>query len=230
MNEQRIGIVSSLAVHAAFLILFLTIPVAGEIPYTKTFYISFAEQEASTSISQEETKQVIRSRAAQVQSISKPEFVEIKQPQDEFIVNEKPITAAVQKAENPIPAKTEITSIGKAISQGIGKAEITGMGKGVNQGIAETVFGNSGAPAFTHREMPIYPLLARRLGKEGKVLLKLLIDKNGTLQDIEVIEPSEFGFTEAAVAAIKKSTFSPAYRNGEKVPSKAILSVRFNLK
>ena len=78
--------------------------------------------------------------------------------------------------------------------------------------------------------MPVYPLLARRLGKEGKVVLKLLIDKNGTLQDIEVIEASGFGFTEAAVAAIKKSAFSPAYSNGEKVPSKAILSVRFNLK
>ena len=214
MNEQRIGIVTSLAIHATFLILFLTIPVAGAIPYTKTFYISFLQQEAPPSISQKDTKQIIRSQAEHVQSISKPEVVEIRQPHDEFIVNEKPVTAAAQNAENPILAKTEITSIGKAI----------------NEGIAETIFGNSGAPAFTHREMPVYPLLARRLGKEGKVVLKLLIDKNGTLQDIEVIEASGFGFTEAALAAIKKSAFSPAYRNGEKVPSKAILSVRFNLK
>jgi protein TonB len=72
--------------------------------------------------------------------------------------------------------------------------------------------------------------LARRFGKEGKVVLRLLIDRNGKLQNVEVIEPSGFGFTESAIEAIKKSTFSPAYRNGEKIASKAILPVRFNLK
>ena len=115
--------------------------------------------------------------------------MEIKDRQDEFLLNEKQVTAAVQRAENLTIAKTEITSIGKA----------------VNGDVAETVSGNSGAPAFIHREMPVYPLLARRLGEEGRVVLKLLIDKNGTLQDIEVIETSGFGFTEAAVAAIEKN-------------------------
>jgi len=214
MNEQRIGIVTSLAIHASFLILFLTIPVAGAIPYTKTIYISFVQQEDLYSTSHKEMKPIMRSKAEHAQSINKPEIMEIKQPQDEFLLNDKPVTAAVQRAEYSTIAKTEITSIGKA----------------VNQGVAETTFGNSGAPAFIHREMPVYPLLARRIGREGKVILKLLLDKNGTLQDIEVIEASGFGFTEAAVAAIKKSTFSPAHSNGEKVPSKAILSVRFNLK
>jgi protein TonB len=213
MNEQRIGIVTSLAIHAGFLLLFLTIPVAHAIPYMKTIYISFAQQESLPSSSQKEVKPITRPKAEQVQSISKPEIMEIKDRQDEFLLNEKPVSAVVQKAENLTIAKTEITSIGKT----------------VNRGVAETIFGNSGAPVFTHREMPVYPLLARRLGKEGKVVLKLLIDKNGSLQDIEVIEASGFGFTEAAVAAIKKSAFSPAYSNGEKVSSKAILSVRFNL-
>jgi periplasmic protein TonB len=214
MNEQRIGIVTSLAIHAGFLLLFLTIPVAHAIPYMKTIYISFAQQESLSTASQKEVKPITRPKAEHVQSISKLEIMEIKDRQDEFLLNEKPVSATVQKAENLTIAKTEITSIGKT----------------VNRGVAETIFGNSGAPAFIHREMPFYPLLARRLGKEGKVVLKLLIDKNGALQDIEVIEASGFGFTEAAVAAIKKSAFSPAYSNGEKVPSKAILSVRFNLK
>jgi TonB family protein len=214
MNEQRIGIVTSLAIHAGFLILFLTIPLAGAIPFTRTIYISFEQGEILSSTGQKEVKSIKRAKAEHVQSISKPEIVEIKDRQDEFLLNEKPVTAAVQRAENMTIAKAEIRSIGKA----------------ANRVISETVFGNSGAPAFIHRETPVYPLLARRLGKEGKVVLKLLIDKNGTLQDIEVIEASWFGFTEAAVAAIKKSAFSPAHSNGEKVPSKAILSVRFNLK
>jgi protein TonB len=140
--------------------------------------------------------------------------MEIEQHQNELVVKETPVLSVAQKTENHPPVKAEIASLGKA----------------ENQGISETVFGNSGAPAFIHRETPVYPYLAKRFGKEGKVVLKLLIDKNGTLQNIEVIEPSEFGFTETAVEAIKKSTFAPAHRNGEKIASRAILSVRFILK
>ena len=86
----------------AFLILFLTIPVANAIPYMKTIYISFAQQESLSSASQKEVKPITRSKAEQVQSISKPEIMEIKDRQDEFLLNEKPVTAAVQRAENLI--------------------------------------------------------------------------------------------------------------------------------
>jgi periplasmic protein TonB len=86
-----------------------------------------------------------------------------------------------------------------------------------------------GAPVFIHREMPVYPVLARRLGKEGKVILKLLIDRNGKMQNVEVVEHAGFGFTEAAVAAVKKSTYAPASRNGENVTTRALLPVRFRL-
>jgi protein TonB len=71
--------------------------------------------------------------------------------------------------------------------------------------------------------------LARKLEKEGKVMLKLLIDANGKLQNIEVVQPGGFGFTEAAIEAVKKSTYAPGYRNGERVLTKALLPVRFQL-
>ena len=98
-----------------------------------------------------------------------------------------------------------------------------------SRGTAETQFGNMGAPTFIHRVMPVYPMLARKLGKEGKVILKLLIDMNGKLQNVEVVEPAGFGFTEAAVAAVKNSTYEPASRNGVKVTTTALLPVRFYL-
>jgi protein TonB len=214
MNEQRVGIFTSLAIHAFFLFLFVTIPAASVNLFTKTLYISFAQQESSSSPSHKEKKKVIRSKADTVQTISKTETVEITQPHDEFVINEKPVAAAVQNGEDQQPAK----------------AEVVGSGKTKNQDIVETSFGNKGAPVFLHREMPVYPLVARRFGKEGKVVLKLLIDKNGMLKNIEVIEPAGFGFTEAAVSAITKSTFTPAYRNGETIASKALLAVRFILR
>ena len=103
-------------------------------------------------------------------------------------------------------------------------------GRGGREPIAETAFGNADAPGFIHRAMPIYPRWARKAGKEGKVVLRLLIDRTGRLQEVTVIEPGGHGFTESAVEAVRKSSFSPATRNGVNVASRAILPVRFSLK
>lgn len=95
--------------------------------------------------------------------------------------------------------------------------------------VVETSFGADGAPAFLHRELPVYPLLARRLGREGKVTLKLYIDAQGRLRDIGVIETTWSVFTEAAKEALRKSTFKPARINGRPTDSRAILTIRFQL-
>jgi protein TonB len=93
----------------------------------------------------------------------------------------------------------------------------------------ETTFGESVAPAFLHREMPVYPMMARRFSREGKVVLKLTIDENGNLKDVEVIDKAGYGFTEAAVEAVKKSTFLPAKKDGKPIASRALLPIRFQL-
>lgn len=96
--------------------------------------------------------------------------------------------------------------------------------------VLDTEFGSANAPRFLHREMPVYPLMARRLGKEGRVLLRLTIDDNGKLLNVEVIEGAGYGFTEAAVEAVKKSSFQPAMQDGRPVMSKALLSIKFSLR
>ena len=94
----------------------------------------------------------------------------------------------------------------------------------------ETEFGTAVAPSFLHREMPVYPAFARRLGKEGRVVLRLTIDERGNLLNVEVMEKAGYGFTEAAVDAVKKSSFLPAKKNGKPVASRALLPVRFSLR
>jgi len=221
MKEQQLGIITSLAIHAGFMVLLLSMPVASAVPYMRTICIGFAQKEVLPSTVKKEMK-AMRPRVEKIQRVNKPEVAEAQHLQDEVTINEKPVMAAIRS--------TEIAEESKSENQSPVKMEIANLAKAGNRGIVETRFGDTDAPAFIHRELPEYPLLARRLGKEGRVVLKLLIDKYGTLQQIEVIEPSGFGFTEAAVEAIKKSTFFPALRNGEKIVSKAILSVRFNLK
>lgn len=96
--------------------------------------------------------------------------------------------------------------------------------------LEDVEFGSANGPRFLHREMPAYPIIARRLGKEGQVKLRLTIDEEGRLLNIEVIEGAGYGFTEAAVEAVKKSTFMPAMQDGKPVMSKALLQVKFILR
>ncbi|MDD2540383.1 MAG: TonB family protein [Desulfuromonadaceae bacterium] len=92
------------------------------------------------------------------------------------------------------------------------------------------VMGETGSPRFIHKEAPIYPFMARKLGKEGKVVLSLALNDQGKLQRLETIEANGFGFAEAASAAIRKSTFAPAVKNGMSMTSQVLVTVRFVLK
>lgn len=103
-------------------------------------------------------------------------------------------------------------------------AESTG-----NKAPIDTEFGSVTGPKFIYYEKPNYPPMARRLGKEGKVLLRLTIDEKGELIKIEVLESAPYGFTEAAIEALKKSKFAPAKKDGKPVPSRALLPVKFIL-
>lgn len=96
--------------------------------------------------------------------------------------------------------------------------------------VEDVEFGSATGPAFKHKEMPVYPPMARRLGKEGRVLLRLTIDENGKLLNVEVLEGAGFGFTEAAVEAVKKSTFLPAIKDGRSIMSRALLPIKFTLR
>ncbi len=91
------------------------------------------------------------------------------------------------------------------------------------------VLGGAGSPRFIHKEAPIYPFMARKLGKEGNVTLRLSLNDQGQLQKIDAVEAHGFGFIEAASRAIKKSTFAPAVKNGKAISSQVLVSVRFVL-
>ncbi|MFN3921517.1 MAG: energy transducer TonB [Caldimicrobium sp.] len=106
----------------------------------------------------------------------------------------------------------------------------SGDEKGTSKMLENVIFGSEHAPRFLHKEFPKYPFIARRLGKEGKVVLRLTIDEKGKLTEIEVLEGAGYGFTEAAIEAVKKSTFLPAYINGTPVKAKAILTINFVLR
>jgi TonB family protein len=76
---------------------------------------------------------------------------------------------------------------------------------------------------------PAYTEEARRLRKEGEVLLEVVFTASGEVQVLRVLQGLGYGLDEAAVAAAKQVRFRPAQRDGRPVDSNAKLHVVFQL-
>ncbi len=241
-NASKLGIASSLAIHASLLALLLLMPSAKPALLSKTIQIRLGHQDSfSTAEPREEAKPaaakpVLRKKSDPSRSKAHQEEIATDLPKPEKLSSgSDPVTESTQNRPVPSMVVDSLSSFSNSQTKNAGKAapvqnaaESKG-GKAGDRSITETSFGATGAPAFIHRVLPVYPSLARRLGKEGRVVLKLLIDRHGKLRGIEVLESAGFGFLEAAIAAAKQSTYAPAIRNGEAVASAAILPVRFRL-
>lgn len=92
------------------------------------------------------------------------------------------------------------------------------------------VFVAAAALASTHT-IPAYPALDRRLGHEGRVRLKLLIDASGSVADAVVERSSGYdGLDAAAVAWVKAHwRYQPATQDGKAVPASSEADVTFRL-
>jgi protein TonB len=79
---------------------------------------------------------------------------------------------------------------------------------------------------------PVYPDLARRAGIEGKVWLRVLIDKDGKVREVRVEKSTNpnAGFEESAVAAAWLTVWKPAIANGLPISVPITYAVEFKLK
>jgi len=91
-------------------------------------------------------------------------------------------------------------------------------------------FGTPGGPGIVRMAQPRYPHEAKRLGKEGVVVLKLTLDAAGAVIDVEVMQSAGFGMDEASREAVMLSRFRPATAKGRPVPCQAILPIHFKLR
>lgn len=126
--------------------------------------------------------------------------------------------------------QSDIVSINTGKSVDRNSSKLSAVYGNKNSALSELLtIGTPGAASFTYKKEPVYPSLARKMGKEGRVLFKLTIDEKGHLQKIDVLEPSGFGFLEAAKEAILKSKFAPATSGGKGIASQVLAPVRFAL-
>jgi len=86
-------------------------------------------------------------------------------------------------------------------------------------------------PSFLFRHEPAYPERARRAGVEGVVGVRIALAPDGSVRQVELTQSSGSRLLdEAALAAARASTFSPASRNRTLVEAEAVASYRFELR
>ncbi|WP_337866922.1 TonB family protein [Ignavibacterium sp.] len=75
----------------------------------------------------------------------------------------------------------------------------------------------------------VYPIAAKRLGIEGKVLIQAIIDENGNVAKAKVIKGIGYGCDEAALDAVKGSKFTPGKQRGKNVRVQITIPIVFKL-
>ena len=84
-------------------------------------------------------------------------------------------------------------------------------------------------PNAIKKVSPDYPDLARRIGLEGNVTIKLLIDKDGRAKKAEIYSSDNEMFNEAAMKAALQWTFTPAIMNQNTVSVWDVVPFKFKL-
>lgn len=84
--------------------------------------------------------------------------------------------------------------------------------------------------AYLNNPPPAYPPISRRMGEQGRVILKVLVNANGEAEtvDLETGSGSE-RLDQAAIDVVKKWHFIPAKRNNQPLSAYVLVPVKFSL-
>jgi TonB family protein len=120
-----------------------------------------------------------------------------------------PATAPTRPAPEPAAAPSPATRAGDLVVSGPG------------------VF----SPELVSFSKPEYPPVARRMGVEGTVVVSVLVDENGRVEDAKLLTPiaQNVGINEAAVRAARGAHYRPALKGGVRVKMWTRLKIPFKL-
>lgn len=86
------------------------------------------------------------------------------------------------------------------------------------------------APRTLVQMKPVYPFRAKRMGIEGWVRVRFLVDAEGRPANIQILEAEPAGvFEDAVIQAISGWRFEAAFKDGRKVASWVVTPIRFQL-
>jgi len=87
------------------------------------------------------------------------------------------------------------------------------------------------AAAYLRNPAPAYPAHSRRMGEEGRVLLRVHVLANGQADDVIIHQSSSHErLDEAAIDAVRRWQFVPAKAGGIAIAAWVIVPIQFNLR
>ncbi len=83
---------------------------------------------------------------------------------------------------------------------------------------------------YLENPAPAYPALSRRLGEQGKVILRVLVNAAGTADEVQVRTTSGHArLDDAARDTVRRWKFAPARRGAEPVAAWVLIPISFRL-
>jgi periplasmic protein TonB len=80
----------------------------------------------------------------------------------------------------------------------------------------------------TRNVLPVYPQIAKTAHIQGTVMLHAIIDKDGSIQELQYLSGPPL-LMRAAMDAVRQWKYSPTLLNGEAVPVETQIQVIFSL-
>ena len=84
------------------------------------------------------------------------------------------------------------------------------------------------AAMLTYRVEPVYPTLAKQLGRAGRVELRAVIATDGTIQSLQVVSGDPL-FYQSAMDAVRQWRYRATVLNGEAVEVDTFITVIYNI-
>ena len=136
------------------------------------------------------------------------------------------IPAAIDALRNWKFQSNSAGTYGVQIAFSVDSAQSTGTGQG--KPMTVSIGGNVQASKLLHHVDPVYPEQARAAGIEGTVTIKVTIDENGNVVNMEPIDGNP-ALALAALEAVKQWTYQPTLFNGQPIRVSTQVVVPFKL-
>ena len=192
-------------------------------------------------------KSLIDNKAAEIEpeKYIQPEPTAVVKKKDNTtqrpVLPEKTFKQPVDIAEEKSTPAAEITPVNQRVENikteanaAIQKSATTDEPQTVqkkNNGVIQPGTLQMAYPRYQVNAPPPYPALARKRGMEGTVILQVLVNREGGVDDLKIDHSSSYSLLDrAAVKAVRKWSFEPGKKGEERVSMWVKVPVTFKLK
>ncbi len=145
----------------------------------------------------------------------------------------RPKPASIARPESPVQQVEErrVSSLPLGQGAGMGHAAAASTTTGsASAATGATTAADSRAAPLPDNPKPTYPAFARRLGHEGRVIIRVRVLPTGVVGAADVARSSGYAvLDEAALTTIKRWRFRPAQQSGQTVDATLDVPISFRL-